>query len=273
MTCRICGEEAHLAKDCPTKKQDVPEDIAMGTRNSNGESHQPSSSNNVTVQHESLNSPSSESIPTPATPAEQGVSDSDSEALFSDPDTPKTVQRQIFGTETEVSADDTDKETTVWADLTEKDPETEPDAKAQAESNIGFKPYCPRCRVNTHTDDQFSAHVIRQANKRKSSDSGDSKPGKSGKKDFKRFKSDLAQVVVRGKDTDSLQYIMETNDNARRFACYLLFRFGGLTEALRAEGHHMMGNEEVMALWAKFTSKGLAKETAEELLMMAYRNV
>ena len=107
----------------------------------------------------------------------------------------------------------------------------------------------------------------------KSSDSGDSKPGKPGKKDFKWFKSDLAQAVVKGRNTDGLQYIIETDDNTHLYAYYLLFCFGSLTEALKAEGHHMTRNEEVMALWVKFTSEGLSRKDAEELLMVAYKNV
>ena len=101
-------------------------------------SHQPSSP----VQPE-INSPSSESVSTPVTPADPGVSDSDS--LFSGPDTPKMVQRQIFGTETEDSTEETDKESKskVWVDETEEDHQTQPDAKAQTENTTGIKPYCP----------------------------------------------------------------------------------------------------------------------------------
>ena len=72
----------------------------------------------------------------------------------------------------------------------------------------------------------------------------DSKPGKSGKKDFKRFKLDL-DVVVKGKNTDSLRYLMETEDNTQLFAYYLLSVFGSVTEALKSEGHGMTGNERL----------------------------
>ena len=103
----------------------------------------------------------------------------------------------------------------------------------------------------------------RQASKRKNSEGEDSKPGKSGKrKDFKRFKGDLAQVVIEGKCTDELQYIMET-DVTHLYACYLIACFGGVTEALRTEGHQMIGNQEVMDLWARFSGEGMSKMTSE----------
>ena len=74
MTCRICNGEGHIAKECHRNKQDEPEDMPMDMS-----SHQPSSS----VQPE-INSPSSESVSTPVTPADLGVSDSDS--LFLGPE-------------------------------------------------------------------------------------------------------------------------------------------------------------------------------------------
>ena len=84
---------------------------------------------------------------------------------------------------------------------------------------------------------------------------------------------DLEHVVVKGKNTDSLQYLMETEDNTQLFAYYLLSVFGSVTEALKSEGHDMTGNEDVMALWAKYSIEGLTKVAAEEHLMMAFEHV
>ena len=143
-------------------------------------------------------------------------------------------------------------------------------AKDKADSAEGFKSYCPRCRVDSHMEASNTASLFRQANKRKNSESEDSKPGKSGKrKNFKRFKSDLAQVVIKGKCTDELQYTMETDDVTHLYACYLIACFGGITEALRTEGHQMIGNQEVMDLWARFSGEGMSKMAAEEHLRMA----
>ena len=49
---------------------------------------------------------------------------------------------------------------------------------------------------------------------------------------------------------------METDDVTHPYACYLFTCFGGITEALRTEGHQMIGNQEVMDLWARFSGEG-----------------
>ena len=98
-------------------------------------------------------------------------------------------------------------------------------------SEVRVKPYCPQCRVDSHSEAECFASLIRQDNnKRKNSDAEDSKPGKSvrKKKNFKKFKHGIAQVVVEGKNTDDLQYVMEIDDNSHLFACYLLSIFGDL---------------------------------------------
>ena len=129
-------------------------------------------------------------------------------------------------------------------------------AKDKADSAKGFKSYCPRCRVDSHTEASCTASLFKQASKRKYSECEDSKPSKLGKKkNFKRFKSDLAQVVIEGKCADEFQYIMET-DVTHLYACYLITCFGGITEALRTEGHQMTGNQEVMDHWARFSGGG-----------------
>ena len=127
--------------------------------------------------------------------------------------------------------------------------------------------------MDSHTEAQCPAGELHQASKHKNSGPVDSKPGNSGKMDFKRFSLYLEQVVVKGKNTDSLQYLMEKDHSTQLFAYYLLSVFGSATEALKSEGHSMTGNEEVVAFWAKFTSEGLAKEAAEEHLMMAFEHV
>ena len=131
--------------------------------------------------------------------------------------------------------------------------------------------------MDSHSEAECFASLIRQANnKRKTSDAEDSKPGKSvrKKKNFKWFKHDIARVVVEGRNTDDLQYVMEIDDNSHLFACYLLSIFGDFTEGHSSEGHSMAGNAEVMDLWERFSSEGMnKKKAAEEHLMMAFEHV
>ena len=152
------------------------------------------------------------------------------------------------------------------------------DAKDEAERQAGLKPCCPLCRTDSHTEAQCVAARFRQACKRKSSEGEDGKPGKLSvrkRKNFKRFKRDLDQVVVHGKNTDDLQYVRETDSYSisHLFACYLLSVFGTFSEGHQSASHCMAGNEEVMGLWAKFSSEGMTKQAAEEHLMMAYEHI
>ena len=113
-----------------------------------------------------------------------------------------------------------------WAAASgEKDPlqdvQDSTTAKDKADSAKGFKSYCPRCRVDSHTEASCTASLFRQTSKRKISEGEDSKPGKSGKrKDFKRFKSDLAQVVIEGKCADELQSLkIQSGVSSARGCC------------------------------------------------------
>ena len=87
------------------------------------------------------------------------------------------------------------------------------DAKDEAKRKAGLKPCCPLCRTDSHTEGQCVAARIRQACKRKSSAGEDNKPGNVSlrkKKNFKRFKHDLQQVVLQGKNMGDVQYVLET---------------------------------------------------------------
>ena len=79
--------------------------------------------------------------------------------------------------------------------------------------------------------------------------------------------------MLQGKNTDDVQYVVETDGYSHHFTCYLLSVFGTLTEGQKSEGHRMAGNAEVMDLWAKFSSEGMTKLAAEEHLMMAYERI
>ena len=68
------------------------------------------------------------------------------------------------------------------------------------DKTAGVKTYCPRCRVDYHSEEECFAALIKQVN-RKNSDIEDSEPGKfeveiKKKRTFKKFKRDLEQVVI-----------------------------------------------------------------------------
>ena len=98
------------------------------------------------------------------------------------------------------------------------------------DKKAGIKTYCPRCRVDSHSGEECFAALIKQV-KRKNSDTEDSEPGKfkveiKKKRTFKNFKRDLEQVVIKGRSTDGLQYVMEVDNSPSDFALYLLSVFG-----------------------------------------------
>ena len=130
------------------------------------------------------------------------------------------------------------------------------DAKDEAERKAGLTKFCcPLCRTDSHTEGQCVAARIRQACKRKNSAGEDSKAGNISirkKNNFKSFKRVLQQVVLQGRNTDDVQYVLETDGYSHLFACYLLSVFGTFTEGQKSKGHRMAGNAEVMDLWAKF---------------------
>ena len=93
-------------------------------------------------------------------------------------------------------------------------PQAWADAKDEAERKAGLKPCCLLCRTDSHTEGHCAAARIRQACKRTSSAGEDSKLGNDSirkKKNFKRFKHDLQQVVLQGRNTDDVQYVLETD--------------------------------------------------------------
>ena len=91
------------------------------------------------------------------------------------------------------------------------------------DKKAGIKTYCPRCRVDSHSEEGRFAALIKQV-KRKNSDIEDSEPGKfkveiKKKRTFKKFKRDLEQVVIKGRSTDGLQYVMEVNNSPSVLLC------------------------------------------------------
>ena len=122
----------------------------------------PQSPNSVISQQEIMDFPISESSASPATPVDLVVSEPDWKVLSSKLDTPTHINLQVFGffSESENSVNESDKElsstaSTAWVDF-----------KDETEAKLGIKPYCPRHKVNTHTEVQCTADVMSLANKR-----------------------------------------------------------------------------------------------------------
>ena len=80
-------------------------------------------------------------------------------------------------------------------------------------------------------------------------------------------------MVVDGRKTDDLQYVMETDDNSHLFACCLVSVFGDYAQGHPSNDHHMAGNKEVMDLWARLSDKVLMIVAVDEQLKTAYRHV
>ena len=107
-----------------------------------------------------------------------------------------------------------------WADRSA--PQEQGITKIKVKS--GFKPYCPRCKVDSYSEEECWNAVCKSSNKRKLP-IGDSKPGKGLTKSkkgrtIKRFKQDLKKVVCKGRVTDELQYVMEYDNRNEVYACF-----------------------------------------------------
>ena len=149
-------------------------------------------------------------------------------------------------------------------------------AKDEAERLTGLKLCCPLCRTDSHTEAHYVAARVRQACKRKRLEGDDSKPCKLSirkRMNFKKFKHNLDQVLIHGKNIDDLLYVREADSYSHLFSCYLLSVFGTFTEGHKSASHCMARNEEVMGLWANFFSESMKKQAAKKHLMMAYEHI
>ena len=127
--------------------------------------------------------------------------------------------------------------------------------------------------MDSHSEKQCSDALVKQANKRKLTGIGDSKPGKEGmnlkrRRSFKRFKQDLEQVVLKGRNTEDLRYVMEVDNREQVFASYLLMTFGDFAEAHSVDGHTMADCAKVFK--ARYSSEGQTKISAEEHLKLIH---
>ena len=102
------------------------------------------------------------------------------EDLMSEPATPRTVQKQIFGTDTELSDVEPASVLSIWGDDV-----TKSSSKSTAKKPIT---YCTLCRTDSHSEKECIDSRFVQVDKKKFSmgDSKKSKQGKSVKSDFLR---------------------------------------------------------------------------------------
>ena len=281
-TCRICDGRGHIARDCPTRNdngdQEKPKNMDVHDQPPQSEENPEKPGETAAADRVFENAMIEDcQIPTSAEPGQdqdgqerktqsQAWADSPEENPFevsskkpqddssSEPATPRSVQRQIFGTDTEISDDEPASSQSIWGDDSTASP------KPEVKKPVLF---CPRCKVNSHSEEECMASVIEEANK-KAFSTGVGKKGKKNNVTFKKFKSDLELVVLRGKNTDGVQYVREMGDRIEAFALYLFLIFGDYTCADRGE-IRMSGNQEVMDLW-RWCSKSMDKTAAKDRL-------
>ena len=264
-TCRICHNRDHFARDCPTKNnnQDQPENMDVPEQASQNvpdpENPGETAPNDrvlekVTIEDcqiqtsvepdlqqdaQELETQSQAWADSPeGNPINVG-SEKPQDNSSSEPATPRSIQKQIFGTDTEISDDEPSTVLSIWGDEI-TDCSSKPDVK---------KPvvYCSQCRENSRPDEGCTASIIEEANK-KALSTGARKKGKKGKVTYKRFMNGLDHVVMRGKRTDDVQHILELSDSNSVYALYLLHTYGDYVRAKRDEVR-MSGNREVMDHW------------------------
>ena len=198
-TCRICHNSDHLAKDCPkSRNRDQAENMDAPDQEPQKEKEPEDITENMAndivlekVTVEDCQTPTSvepevqENTQEPETRS-QAWADSPEENPFevgfekpqddssSEPATPRSVQRQIFGTDTEISEDESLVSQSIWG---ENIKEGSPKVK---------KPtvYCPQCRDDSHSEEGCTASIIEKATKRALS-TEDCKKSKKGKVTYK----------------------------------------------------------------------------------------
>ena len=277
-TCRRCNYTGHLARDCPFRKdnqdQDQPENMDVPDQPPQNAS-EPEDQSKTAPKDKVMENVTVEDcqVPTSVEPGaqeretqSQAWADSPEENPFeagsekpqddssSEPATPTSVQRQIFGTDTEISDDEPTGSQSIWGD----DSSTSP--KPEVKKPVLF---CPRCKVNSHSEEECTASVIKEANK-KALSTGDGRKGKKYSVTYKKFRSDLELVVMRGKETDGVRYILEMGGREEAYALYLYSIFGRYTRA-ECKDVYMSGNREVMDLWRRY-SKSMDKTAVGESL-------
>ena len=288
MTCRICDGRDHIAKDCPTKKRDDDQDqpVNMDVHEQPPPNEpdpenpgEPASDEGILekiVTLEDCQTPSSlepeyqQEVQEPDgqsqvwadSPEEDPITDGSEkpqEDSSSEPATPRTVQKQIFGTDTKLSEDEPASVSSVWGDdVTESSPK--PTDKKPVT-------YCPRCRVDSHSEEGCTAALFEKANKKNSplGTVGRVKKVRVVREHLRNSRMTWDLVVMRGKCTDGLQHILQLSDRDNVYALYLLLTYGDYAQAQHCE-IRMLGNQDAMDLWRHHSKRGMDIGAAEDLL-------
>ena len=281
-TCRICERTGHIVKDCPVNQRSTSEEDQQDTQPDAEDMETHSSESNtenhpdapgvldglIPESHSTLDEVSS--VPN----VQKEESHVFANAALQTAEEPNvlgniTIEDCIESSEVENVSEEERKITIqvkTWADRSA--PEEQGITKIKVKS--GFKPYCPRCKVDSHSEEEWWNAVCKSSNKRKLP-IGDSKPGKGVTKSkkgrtIKRFKQDLEKVVCKGRVTDELRYVMEYDNRNEVYACFLLSNYGDFSEFHSVAGLAMANNPEVMDLWARYSGEGKLKNAADSQL-------
>ena len=301
-TCRLCDKTGHFAWQCPmnprnkpSKEQpdDQPADEDMEVHVPEPDPTPEQINSTPTIQEEesefygnaSLQKEEGKLNSFQSTPENPGKSDVTNEILknlepFANSSLANvTVEDCQVPSSLDVQEENTElgKQSKDWADSTEETGESSATGsekpkelgqhKSQETPQVKFKPYCPRCRLDSHSEAECWQSICKTANKRKLP-VGVSKPGKGAPKSkrgrtMRRFKQDLEKVVCKGRITDELRYVMEYENRNELYACFLLSNYGDFAEFHSVEGLAMVGNPEVMDLWARYSGEGKSQDAAD----------
>ena len=298
-TCRLCDKTGHFARQCPINPRNKPSKEHPGDQPAaeDMEVHVPEPdptpeqvNSTPTIQEEepgfygnaSLQKKEGDLNSLQSPPENPGKPDATYEIL-------KNLERFANGSLANIMVEDCqvpssleenteqEKRSKDWADSAEETGESsaagsekpqEPcQHKPEETPQVKFKPYCPRCRLDSHSEAQCWQSICKTANKRKHP-VGVSKPGKGAPKSKRgrtitRFKQDLEKVVCKGRITDELRYVMEYENRNELYACFLLSNYGDFAEFHSVEGLAMASNPEVMDLWARYSGEGKSQDAAD----------
>ena len=307
-TCRLCDKTGHFARQCPTDPRNKPSKEQPGDQPAaeDMEVHVPEPdptpeqiNSMPTIQEEepefygnaSLQKEEGKPISGKPPPENPGKPDATHEILknlepfangslanimVEDCQIHSSLDVQEENTEPEKQSKDwadSNKETGEPSATGSEKPKESSQHKSQETPQVKFKPYGPRCRLDSHSEAECWQSICKTANKIKLP-VGVSKPGKGAPKPktgrtFGRFKQDLEQVVLRGRNNTDFQYIMEVDNREDIYAQFLLMTFGNINEVRSLENIAFRDCQEVMELWARYSSEGRTKDDAEEQLKMA----